>query len=591
MSEQKSYAGVYIGKDSIMGYTLSVYLPSGKGGHFVYAMGKFYLVTTCVHKADGDTITTRLRPLLKKDTVNEDKGKIYFGEKIVYDNSGTKAQDYPEYLITSDVSGFDAIFDNIPDSDADAGNSTGAGTGAGASGAGADTSKIGGSKGGMSPISEDGEVLFDGGCTLPPLGDLLAKGKEKMAEFLPKKEPKKEEPKPEVEKEQRPAPPEFLGFGDDEQAKPDDKERFRFVFGHSKNGWVGYYTANTYIFIGITMDYGVRVLPAFITAKCGEDTPWTKIVQGIAEYAESIDFFICKDYDNILPKVLSEVFPKTVYLKMIWSLPSDASNKSRAEEVNRIFEKEVDDYWYKHCKAEDTEQLTDAVKKLRIHLKEFFAGYDYSSTLEMPQIVEEIVQAAANDDAASEVPDAPSDSAADDAPAVAASESAPEEAAAETAETAAPAAENPPVIYCFGYEKMLNVAGKYLYFVLFMQAENGVATKAFLSTIDDDDRNLEGWRALVKKAADKIGNSKYILFKDTSFNFVMDIKDLLPDTIYCGNIGVIPYDEEYRKETLALAGNVSSALIGFRSGSDLPATFAALTNFFKELGTADISIF
>lgn len=147
-----------------------------------------------------------------------------------------------------------------------------------------------------------------------------------------------------------------------------------------------------------------------------------------------------------------------------------------------------------------------------------------------------------------------------------------------------------PVVYCIGYEKQLSFKSEYKYFVLFMQVEKGVATRAVFSMIDREKRNLEGWRALIKKAADKIGDSKYILFRNTAFNFVMDIKDILPDTLYCDNIAFIPTDEEYRKETLALAGNVKSALLGFRAGSDIAQTFASFTALFKELGAVEISV-
>lgn len=149
---------------------------------------------------------------------------------------------------------------------------------------------------------------------------------------------------------------------------------------------------------------------------------------------------------------------------------------------------------------------------------------------------------------------------------------------------------NAPVVYCFGYEKQLHFKSEYRYFVLFMQVENGVASKVVLSMIDRERRNLEGWRALVKKAADKINDSKYILFKNTSFNFVMDIKDILPNTTYCSNIGVIPYDEKYRAETLALANRVNSALIGFRAGADITATFASFAALFKEIGAVEVSV-
>lgn len=149
---------------------------------------------------------------------------------------------------------------------------------------------------------------------------------------------------------------------------------------------------------------------------------------------------------------------------------------------------------------------------------------------------------------------------------------------------------NGKVIYCFGYHKMYYVAGQYTHFVMFLQVEKGVPCKAILSVIADEDRNLEGWRALVAKAADKISDSKYFLFKDTSFNFVMNISDILPDTKYCGNIGQIPYDEADRAETLELANKISSLLSSFRAGASLPETFTALTELLKEIGTADISV-
>lgn len=145
------------------------------------------------------------------------------------------------------------------------------------------------------------------------------------------------------------------------------------------------------------------------------------------------------------------------------------------------------------------------------------------------------------------------------------------------------------VIYCFCYQKMLYLAGAYRYFVCFMQMEKGVATNAVLSTIDDDKRTLAGWHDLLKKAADKISDSKYILFRD-SFNFIMNTDGILPDTIYCNNIGDIPYDEEYRDETLSLANQIESSLSSLRVGDDFPSTFAAFSDLLKNIGTAEISI-
>lgn len=151
-------------------------------------------------------------------------------------------------------------------------------------------------------------------------------------------------------------------------------------------------------------------------------------------------------------------------------------------------------------------------------------------------------------------------------------------------------AENKEVKYCFGYEKMYFMGKEYVYVVAFVNVVNGKAEQIALATIGDDDRNADGWRKLLTKAKDKIGDAKYLLFKDVSFNFVLDTSDILPDVKYCSNIGVIDYNEEYRDESLALANDISSKLSSFRPDGGLESSLPALTGLFKTLGAVKVSV-
>ncbi len=118
MSEIKSYAGAYIGKDTMLGYTLSVYRSDGTSAHFVRYNGKWCFVTTGTGYAEGNKLFTKVIPCLATDKINNANATIFWGDKLLYDNSGTRANDYPEYYINAEeLKGlsFNGLTDNMPE--------------------------------------------------------------------------------------------------------------------------------------------------------------------------------------------------------------------------------------------------------------------------------------------------------------------------------------------------------------------------------------------------------------------------------------------------------------------------------------------
>jgi hypothetical protein len=149
-----------------------------------------------------------------------------------------------------------------------------------------------------------------------------------------------------------------------------------------------------------------------------------------------------------------------------------------------------------------------------------------------------------------------------------------------------------PLVYCFGYQKIYFFAGKYHYLVMFLLVQDKEAKKMFLTTIDDDKRNLEGWREVIKRVAQDINEAKYLLFRDTTFNFNLETNDILPETVLCKNIADIDYREDSRNESVALADQISQALTDFRidASMSLQESFIALMALLKDMKIKDIKI-
>lgn len=144
------------------------------------------------------------------------------------------------------------------------------------------------------------------------------------------------------------------------------------------------------------------------------------------------------------------------------------------------------------------------------------------------------------------------------------------------------------ITYCFGYEKMFYIVGKdYAYMTIFFTVTDGQPDRIVLGAIDREKRNLDGWKNAITKAFEKIGEAKYLLFRNTSFNFVMDTSDILPKVQYCRNVGEIDYRESFRAESLALANKMETILSNIRSNqTGLETAFAALSQLLTELGEA-----
>lgn len=146
------------------------------------------------------------------------------------------------------------------------------------------------------------------------------------------------------------------------------------------------------------------------------------------------------------------------------------------------------------------------------------------------------------------------------------------------------------IVYCFGYEKMYYIAGDYRHLAAFMTVKNGEAEQIVFAFLPRENRNLAGWQSLLEKAKEKIGHADYLLFREASFNFVMETSSILPNVKYCNNIGQIDYREAYRNESLAVERAVSEKLNAFRPADGIEGTLLALTALLKTMGTANVSV-
>ncbi|WNY25219.1 hypothetical protein [Methanolapillus millepedarum] len=612
MSDQ-DYAGAYMGWSEEIGFTISIFKPDGTSAHFADMWQEnYYYITHGRYSIKGTEMTTWVYPIFSPGTVNEGKAFLFLGEKIVHDHSKSRQEDYEEYYI----SGYDVFWDSV-----DFNNPA---------------------------VNDDGSVPPGPASKLKEIA-LLGKSKvESAAKPSKKNNPRKTssgnengekfvdsppsppQPKPEqpymlicnppslhifvqpprsVEGENPPEPEKrrwrrareqgvvLEGFIDEsrdceELTDPaelisgksgtlDDTRKRNTVHLHSvfvfqNQMWVNSYYANIYSFIGMTLKGEAVTLPVFISAKRGQDVPWRDMLSVLKSVVFDIDYFVYKDYDNIVEKCLKEIYPNTVYVSSIWDLPTGAPIKKRAEELHRISEKEVKEFWYSPGNIENIGQLQDIVELFIERLDAFFENYIYQSPLDQPD-----VNSVQNGDINRVVEKIP------------ASISEPPENSEKPetikAEDTGCAENAGRVNYCFVFERSFWLPdGMRSRVAVFNQVSEGCVIKSVLAALPETAANSD-WEAAINKAAVQMGDIKYLLFQGCSINRFSVNMQILPNTVWCSNIGDFDYTEKSREKNCQKLNELDNHLSAFsRSCENVQHCFEVLREHLKLIGITEI---
>lgn len=539
---ETDYAGLYFGIDDL-GYTVGLYKPDGTCAHFISLENSFYGTITGLHKLEANLIHYKIRPLLAPEKIIDDEAFLYLGDRIVHDNSGTWASDFIEYFIE----GYDSFWDRL------------------------DIDNL--------PLGEDGELLD---IYASKLQDTLQKGldiagkkqekpkeKEKEREKEPVK-PKEEppyvlvyipsdsplvEPKGEEEAEEkkrnwrkkRKTKDEDASFIDGSYEcqefealfaiEGEDKLKtkdFSYVFVIEKQVWITSFYANIFIFCGLTRLGQVEVLFAFISG----EKPWEDMLKLLAIRCRKIDYFIYRDYNNIVESKVKEVFKNTKYYDSIWSLGQDPPMKDRMEEAYRVIDRETNNFWARPGEVTTTSLLQDALEGFMVGLSNFFVSYSFESKL---IIIPDLNLVSSNSNSTKEI----------------GTQSAKDEL-------------NSYVNYCFVYETQIWLAGGIQRrLASFNQISRGQINKIIVIALDESHDN-RAWEEAIKRAKSNLDTINYILFRGCSINTFTIDKSILTDTVWCSSIGDFDMNEEYRMQSNEKLNRIENHLVSFiANGKDL----------------------
>ncbi len=326
--------------------------------------------------------------------------------------------------------------------------------------------------------------------------------------------------------------------------EPSEKrQKFLYVIGQKQRFRIKGYTVEVLAFAGITKQGTVSVLPMFLFTGADEDALWADILNDLASICD-FEYLILADYGNEVNRALKALKPDVKHYSIVAYVPQDAFIKYVLETVFREFESQFKSFWWK-CGSIEVAEFSEAETIAQTSIKEISEYFEGKIFVKHPEITI---------DSKSVIGALKSSMMSADG-----------------------------VVYCFVLENSFYVSGDYHRAAVFCKVIEGNVSAVILLSLPDKVSDAV-WEDATIKAADKIGDIKYLLYRGCSVNLWTINKTILPNTIWCNSIADIDYNEKSREANLKKFNEIESHLAG------VSLDLKSLKEHLAKLGISNIEI-